>query len=640
MQDRVRGSFLERRVNAVFEWPVSSCAITGLKPIGVRAPFTYNDRQAMSSHRANFRCATCLLAALAAGAQGVPEIRVSAKPYVPAPLALRVETDLVEVAVVVRGHGGQAISGLKRENFVVTDQGSPRELTYFAVETPGAIRGGPPTATAGGGLASPAVGATTKPPEHSGAAPRPRFIALYFEDFGTNGGDLKRAQVAGRRFINEGLDDSDRVAVFSSSGDFLDYTSDKAKLAAAIDKLRPHPKFSEAGLGGCPRISPYQAYQITVMSDPGAIDAATKEAPTCAAASGDDSDYSNAQAKIAANAILAQAEITWGQVRIASQVTLNAIGRAMSSLQTVPGRRLFLLVSSGFNSATLEVERDQLISQALRAGIVVSSVDAKGLYAAVPARGPNEEINTDRPLPVETFRFEASSIGAEGFAANQVMSDLAQATGGLFFHNNNDLPDGFRQLGSIPAVSYVLGFRRNEAGNGKYHKLKVTLSGSNPYVIQARPGYFATPPGTSGQVDPVDRKRELDREVSGVSTLADFAATVAFRLAGAPTAGMKTVMAQIHVAIDKLQFPVRDGRRVQRLNVVAALLDANGNIVAAKEGTMDFGMSDATYARFSAAGINAGLNLDVPSGKYRLRTVVQESVEGKMASSTLNIEVK
>ena len=543
------------------------------------------------------------------------------------------------MGVVVRGHDGQAISGLKRENFVVSDQGSPRELIYFAVETPGAVRGGPPTAIGGGGLASPAAGATTKPPEQSGVAARPRFIALYFEDFGTNGGDLKRAQVAGRRFVTEGLDDSDRVAVFSSSGDFLDYTSSKPKLIAAIDKLRPHPKFSEAGLGGCPRISPYQAYLITVMSDPGAIDAATKEAGTCAS-SGDGSAYSGAQAKIAASAILEQAEITWGQVRIASQVTLNAIGRAMASLQTMPGRRLFLLVSSGFNSATLEVERDQLISQALRAGIVVSSVDAKGLYAAVPARGPNEEINTDKPLPVETFRFETSSIGAKGFADNQVMSDLAQATGGLFFHNNNDLPYGFRQLGSIPEVSYVLGFRQNEAGNGKYHKLKVTLSGSNPYVIQARPGYFANPPGTSGQVGPVDRESELDREVSGVSTLADFATTVAFRLGSAQTAGMRTVMTQVHVAIDKLQFPVGDGRRVQRLKVVAALLDGNGNMVAAKEGTMDFAMTEATYARLSATGINAGLNLDVPSGKYRLRTVVQESVEGKMASSTLNIEVK
>ena len=63
-------------------------------------------------------------------------------------------------------------------------------------------------------------------------------------------------------------------------------------------------------------------------------------------------------------------------------------------------------------------------------------------------------------------------------------------------------------------------------------------------------------------------------------------------------------------------------------------------MVAAKEGTMDFAMADATYSRLSASGINAGLNLDVPVGQYRLRTVVQESVEGKMASSSLNIDVK
>lgn len=599
----------------------------------------YNARQAMSIHRPNFRGATCLLAALVAGAQAVPEIRVSAKPYAPAPLALRVETDLVEVGVVVRNHNGRAIPGLKRENFVLTDQGQQRELAYFAVETPGAIRGSPPVATAREGLPSPVGEGATKRLDQSRLAPRSRFIALYFDDFGTNGGDLKRAQIAAARFIDEGLDEDDRVAVFSSSGNFLDYTSNKRKLTAAIDKLRSHPKFSEAGLGGCPRISPYQAYLITVMSDPSAIDAAAREAGTCAS-SGDDSTYSWAQAKLAASAILEQAEVTWGQVRIASQATLDAIGRAMASLRAMPGRRSLLLVSSGFNSATLEAERDQLIGQALRDGIVVSSVDAKGLYAAVPARGPNEEINTDKPLPVETFRFEASSTGIEGFADNQVMSDLAQATGGLFFHNNNDLPYGFRQLGSIPEMSYVLGFRPNEAGNGKYHKLKVTLSGSNQYVIQARPGYFANPPGTSGRVGPVNRERELDREVSGVSTLADLVATVAFRLGSAQSAGMRTVMTQVHVAIDKLQFPVRDGRRVQRLKIVAALFDGNGNMVAAKVGTMDFAMTDATYARLSATGINAGLNLDVPPGEYRLRAVVQEAESGKMASSSLNIEVK
>ncbi len=561
------------------------------------------------------------------------EVRTSAKPYAPAPVALRVETDLIEVGVVVRGHDGHAISGLKREDFVVTDQGSSRELTYFAVETPGVRSVNPQTAVSGGAVASPQTGATVEQTGPTGVAAQRRFIILYFEDFGTNSGDLKRAQIAGRRFINEGLDDSDRVAMFSTSGDFVDYTGDKARLVAAIDKMNAHPKFSEVGLGGCPRISPYQAYQISVMSDPSAIDAAMQEAGKCAS-SGDDSDYAaSTRSAVATQGIQAQAEITWGQVRIASQAILDAIGRAMRSLQAMPGRHLFLLVSSGFNSGTLERERDQLISQALRAGIVINSVDAKGLYTQVPGRGPNEEINTVGALPVQTFRFETSSAGGAAFANNQLMSDLAQATGGLFFHNNNDLPYGFRQLGSIPEVSYALGFRRSDAADGKYHKLKVTLRESKPYAIQARPGYFATPLGSSGKAEPFERERALDREVSGASTLADFAAKVAFRMERAQTAGMVTVKAQVHVAIDNLRFPVRDERRVQQLKLVVALLDGSGNIVAAKEGTMDFAMADATYARLSASGINAGLNLDVPPGKYRLRAVVQEAVDGKMAIS-------
>ncbi len=577
--------------------------------------------------------AACLLVCFAAGVRA-QEIRISAKPYTPAPVALRVETDLIEVGVVVRGHDGHAISGLKREDFTVADQGSQRELTYFAVETSGFQGGIPQTA-------APPTVAAGEQSGPAGAAAQRRYIVIYFEDFGTDSGDLKRAQLAARRFVNEGLDASDRVAIFTSSGDFVDYTGDKAKLLAAINKLKAHPKFSEAGLGGCPRISPYQAYQISVLYDPAAMDAAKNEAAVCASSSGEDSSYiGSTRSNIASQGILEQAEITWGQVRVASQSTLDAIGRALRSLQNMPGRRLFLMVSSGFNSATLELDRDKLISQALRAGIVINSVDAKGLYAEVPGRGPNEEINTDRAIPVQTFRFETSSTGSKLFLNNQVMSDFAQATGGLFFHNNNDLPHGFRQLGSIPEVSYVLGFRPGDtAADGKYHKLKVTLTDAKPYVIQARPGYFRTAPAASGSADAAERERALDREVSGVTTLQDFAATIAFRLETASTAGWMTVKTQVHVALDKLRFPIREEKRVQRLKVVVALLDENGNIAAAKEGTMDFATTDATYTRLLASGVSAGLNLDVPPGKYRLRAVVQEAVDGKMASSRVDVEI-
>jgi hypothetical protein len=222
------------------------------------------------------------------------------------------------------------------------------------------------------------------------------------------------------------------------------------------------------------------------------------------------------------------------------------------------------------------------------------------------------------------------------------MSDFAQATGGLFFHNNNDLPFGFRQLGSIPEVSYVLGFHRGDAAvtDGKYHRLKVGLVDTKPYLIQARPGYFPSPPAPAVKPVALSAREKLDREVTSDTTLGDIPATVAFRLDSAQQAGMITVKAQIHVAIDNLQFPIRDDRRAQQLKLVAALLDANGNIVAAKEGTMDFALTDATYARLFTTGINAGLNLDVPPGRYRLRAVVQEAVDGKMAGTSLEVEAR
>jgi hypothetical protein len=220
---------------------------------------------------------------------------------------------------------------------------------------------------------------------------------------------LKHAHVAGRRFIREGLGDSDRVAVISSSGDFLDYSNDKEKLIAAIDKLKAHPKFSETGTG-CPRISAYQAYQIAALYDYSALDAAKAEAVKCNSADPTAQYHPDPnKASYELDMIRSQAEQSWGEVRIAAQVTLDAIGGAMRSLQKMPGRRLLLLVSAGFNSGTLELERDRLINLALRAGIVVNALDAKGLYAEGYTRGMNDPISNTESIPFQTFRFEAGS---------------------------------------------------------------------------------------------------------------------------------------------------------------------------------------------------------------------------------------
>ena len=72
-----------------------------------------------------------------------------------------------------------------------------------------------------------------------------------------------------------------------------------------------------------------------------------------------------------------------------------------------------------------------------------------------------------------------------------VLMDFAYGTGGTFFHSN-DLEGGLKQAGSVPDVSYVLGFSpQNQKLDGRYHTLKVALAVQHKYTIQARRGYFA-----------------------------------------------------------------------------------------------------------------------------------------------------
>ena len=88
--------------------------------------------------------------------------------------------------------------------------------------------------------------------------------------------------MAARRFVRDGLGPGRHVAVYTASeGMTLDLTADPDTLAAAIAKLRAHPRISENGLQSCPRMTPYQAYLIDNNLDYAAFNAALDELQHC-----------------------------------------------------------------------------------------------------------------------------------------------------------------------------------------------------------------------------------------------------------------------------------------------------------------------------------------------------------------------
>ena len=75
--------------------------------------------------------------------------------------------------------------------------------------------------------------------------------------------------------------------------------------------------------------------------------------------------------------------------------------------------------------------------------------------------------------------------------SENVMSELANGTGGTFFHNSNDLAGGFALLAQAPEYVYLLEFSlANAKSDGQYHPLKVKVNREHVQV-QNRRGYFA-----------------------------------------------------------------------------------------------------------------------------------------------------
>jgi VWFA-related protein len=134
--------------------------------------------------------------------------------------------------------------------------------------------------------------------------------------------------------------------------------------------------------------------------------------------------------------------------------------------------------------------KSRILDVAAQANVTVSALDARGLYTTeqdASKRGENSAIGLATGQVSQYQR--ASMVQSE-----DVMSELADGTGGTFFHNSNDLEGGIQALAAAPEYVYLLEFSpENVKLSGSYHSLKVKVD-RDGIKLQSRQGYFV--PGT------------------------------------------------------------------------------------------------------------------------------------------------
>ncbi len=562
------------------------------------------------------------------------EIRYATRPYFPQPEnAIRVRTDLVEVPVVVRDSNGAAINGLTKDDFEVYDQGKKRGISFFAVETAPRARereAVPPTAS--GAVLAPTAAAPAPAP-----ARRPRYVAFYFDDFSMPPGDTYFSQQAAEKFVRESLEPGDKAGIFTSSTVVTqDFTDDKQKLLSALGRIRQHRKEANEGVAACPHLTEFEAYLI--MQQPNTKTDALNLGIAQATACGDCPASYQCPA-----IVVAAARETLALSEQFSDDTLGVITDVINYLAKMPGRRMLVLTSSGFMVQTYGPKRyqEKVIDAALHAEIVINALDAKGLWASPPGGNFNEGRARIDYRHADLAAYQDRLFDLQKDLNDDPLVAMAEGTGGRFFHNQNDLTLGYRELVLEPEVSYVLGFPPDDINpNGSLHTLKVKLVNRKGFTIAARHGYYAP---TKKDVDAqaaLDAKRmNLDKAVIGNNAVSDIPATVDAQSAQME-GGASGVKVVVHVDLKNLPFEPRGGRNLENLVFIAALFDANGHFQAGQEGLMKLSLKDETRNQLSTDGLNANLSLRVPPGHYRLRQIVQEQVSGRLAASNTSVEIR
>jgi len=587
---------------------------------------------------------------------------------------IRVNTELIQTDVIVLDKSGKFVDGLKPEQFELRVNGKPQAITFFERVTAAGFSEDAQLAAARGG------GGGVKPAP-TGNAPaalakpldRTRNVLFFVDDLHLSPGSLTRTRNLLLRFIDEQMGQNDQAVIMTASNQlgFLQQLSDdKRVLRAAASRLsvrevnvRDHQR---------PSMTELQALAIE-QNDPNVlnyfIEAVLRENPVFG---NQQSARSMAETQVRQRATqLAQTSAT------AATNTLYSLRNMLRSLAPLPGRKIVYLISDGF---PIEMRRSDMgetlrrvTDAAVRAGVVVYTLDARGLTADIT--GVPDASSDAAPDP--SGQLSTGSLN-ESTTRQEPLRLIAEDTGGRALLNTNALSDALTKAFKETSVYYLLAWRPESAEQrgSKFQRIEVSIRDRTDVSVHVQRGYYATPPpdparttkdGKRGNDAKEKDAKEKDAPAGSKAQNKDLMAalhslypkaalptSLALNYFNLPPRGMiLTTSIQVDLGAPA-PAPVAAGNKAQtdQVEVVGALYDERGELKNAFQRSLSVTPSAATPPAPNAAAVAnstpatpdsgsviVSTHLPIQPGIYQVRIAARDPRNGRTGSATQWIEI-
>jgi len=290
---------------------------------------------------------------------------------------------------------------------------------------------------------------------------------------------------------------------------------------------------------------------------------------------------------------------------------LAPIRYAVRALKDMPGRKYLILMRGDISYDARKMPTiqklffDEVANEAWRAGVVIYTLDMKGLSSAPP------EPYGKKIIP------------------------LSEKTGGMVVENSNFFFGGIGPVREAIRGYYLLSYipppdTFDRKGGRDYHSIKVKVKRSGAEV-HSRDGFLGTSAPPEFATAPT--QNSLAQAAFSPLLYTDIKMSLSSGYAHAPTAGY-FLRSWMHLDGKELTFrDEKNGGHSLSLELLALTSDSNGRIQDLKSSRYDFDLSDTDIALMMKYGIDLKTYLPVQRpGRYYVSTALRDRASGKIGT--------
>ena len=516
--------------------------------------------------------------------------------------AIKVRTGLVLIPVVVTDAKGNRVTDLKKEDFVVLEDGQRQEIQLFErMETKAEVA--KPSATADGVFTN-----TTESRNN-------RLSIFVLDLLNSSFNEQRTAREELLDSLSKALNEQEPLCLMAidSSGVKLihDFTTEPSVLMEALKKVKGRPADKDK-----PERNPDEPSFLMgngANSKSGTRNAAMEES------------------RLQSLSLFSAIESLEAKQRIG--LTLEALREIGEAFAGIPGRKSMIWATGGFPfeiddaSAFGLRNRDLLPAyeeawQALnQANIAVYPLDVSDLVN--PA---HVGAGIGRPQP--------QHVHLDMHIAN--MENFASATGGKFCDRSWDARKCFDQAAKDSSDYYLLGiYDRNGRAKPGWRKLSVRSMRAG-LQVRARTGYYM---GGAAQEKP-DEKIEIEKALVAPFDYPALPMTVKITgTAAGSNKGTKTVAFVYAVPGAGISVEAENSNQL-RLQFAALARDDAGKMTASYSKVIQGKLSEAQAVQVREKGILFTGTMELAPGEYSLSFVVKDEVNDKLGSVIAPLKVE